>query len=197
MLIVAAIGLIAFRIIGVELRGSIYGNTSSAMATMTKYIAGPIFALDDYLSNITHSSFFGEETLYSLYSLLGKLGFNYKAGANNLEFVDFSYLGKVTTVNVYGAIRRYIHDYSFLTIAIVFLEGLLFGSLYQKVKKTGCNSFLFIFYAKSIYCLVFFFFEERLLTFLILYYYNNSIHIFLFLFINHCKYLFKITNFNI
>lgn len=164
MLLVSAVGLIVFRIVGVELRGSIYGNTSTTMGTMVKYIAGPIFALDDYLSNVTHSSYFGEETLYSLYSFLGKLGFDFKAGANNLEFVNFSYMGKMTTINVYGAIRRYIYDYGFLIAPIVILEGLLFGFLYRKVKNTGCNSFLFLFYAKSIYCLVFFFFEERLLT---------------------------------
>ena len=163
-IVIGVFGLLIFRIIGTKFRGSIYGTTSDTWANLFKYIGSPIYALDEYLSKPSFSSFFGEETLYTLYSALHKIGLWGDVKPNNLGFVDYLYEGVSTTTNVYGAVRRYIHDYSVFTVFILVLEGCFFGTIYKHIRKYGCNSFSFIAYSKISYVLVFFFFEERFLV---------------------------------
>lgn len=162
MIIILVISLVLFRLIGVHLRGSIYGNRHTAWESLSTYIGGPIYSLNVYLDNITYSNRFGEETLYSFYGIAKKLGFDVTNGYSFLEFINYGNKISVSN-NVYGAIRRYIHDYNYFSIFIVIIEGIIFGCLYERIKRKGLNSFHFIFYASSLFAVVFFFFEERII----------------------------------
>lgn len=162
LMTVSVFALIVFRIIGVYLRGSIYGNSNTVWESLSTYIGGPIYSLDVFLKNITHSSYFGEETLYSFYGIFSKFGIKV---SNRFSFLEFIKYGKNVIVNnnVYGAIRRYIHDYGYFSIVIVIFEGIFFSNMYEKIKKYGVSNFIYIFYSSSLFAIVFFFFEERML----------------------------------
>lgn len=160
IIIRVAVVLLAFFVFsGLILRGSIYGHKNTIWNILSVYIGGPVFCLDNYLKNPTYASSFGEETLYSIYGVLNKIGLDIKVSHSYLEFTTYG-LTQIKN-NVYGAIRRYIHDYQYFTILILSIEGYVFGHLYRKIRSNGGSSFLYIFYSLSIYAIVFFFFEER------------------------------------
>lgn len=157
-IITIAIILIIFRFIGMYFRGSIYGTERTLWGTMSKYIGSSIIALNKYLLSPNKAAFLGEETLYSVYSALNKIGFNFTVLANNLEFVTW----KSVSTNIYTALRRYIHDYGYIgMIMIQFFQGIFYGRAFTRIKYRRLMGLPLILYATLIYPVIFSFIEER------------------------------------
>lgn len=157
-IITLAIIFFVFRIVGENLRGSIYGTERTLWGNISKYVGSSIIAFNKYLEIPSKASFFGEETLYSFYSALNKFGFNYTILPNNLEFVTWN---NVST-NIYTSLRRYIHDYGYLGMAIIqVFKGILYGHFFYRIKHQRLMGLPLVLYAMLIYPVVFDFIEER------------------------------------
>lgn len=151
---------VAFTLIDVFLRSSQYGTQRNFADQIIKYTSSSLYALDNYIHNRTNAANGNYETMYNIYSLLNRFGFNFKIGVNYLEATNFA---NVST-NVYTALRRYIHDYGYFGMIIIqFIVGFFYQLVYKKIKK-GCASLLtYIMYGTFIYAPVFNCIEERVM----------------------------------
>ncbi|WP_434351306.1 O-antigen polymerase [Trichococcus flocculiformis] len=152
--------LVAFRIIDLTLRKSIYGSEWTLWTQVSRYFASQFYALNIWLENPTYSSGFEDtETLYNLYSILNIFGANVHIGSNALEGVTVSGL----STNIYTALRRYIHDFGYVgMIVIQFATGAVFTNWFNKIKKRDyLNDTSVILYASLLYTVAFNVIEER------------------------------------
>jgi len=134
--------------------GTFTGKTqqsNGAINQITTYAGGSIVAFDSFVNNY---SFVGadaepKETLSGITDFLSYFGLVFEKRVVNLQFVK---IGSLST-NVYTAIRRYIHDFSFLGIPLIgILIGLFYGSWYKKVKLEKTDfSFVTLAYAGLAY----------------------------------------------
>lgn len=125
--------------------GALTGKTDSLnfFRTISVYIGSPIIGLDRYLRLSIRSEFFGKETLYGLYNILRRLGFDVISYRYQLEFIRES----TFSTNIYTSLRRYISDYGlFGMLLIQFLLGYLYGlsmNFITNSKKIGLSLVLF------------------------------------------------------
>lgn len=154
--------LVAFRIIDLTLRQSIYGSEWSLWVQISRYFASQFYALDIWLQSPTRSTGFDDtETLYNLYSVLNRLGANIHIGSNALEGIKVNNL----STNIYTSLRRYIHDYGYIGMVIIqFLTGAVFTDWFKKIQKSKkLNDINIILYASLFFTVVFNCIEERTL----------------------------------
>lgn len=152
--------LVAFRIIDLTLRKSIYGSEWSLWTQISRYFASQFYALDIWLDNPTQSTGYEDtETMYNLYSILNILGADIHIGSNALEGITVSGL----STNIYTALRRYIHDFGYVGMVIIqFITGLIFTNWFNKIRNSNTiNDTSIIFYASLIYTVAFNVIEER------------------------------------
>lgn len=133
-------------------RGSFSTFTSSDKFTM--YAGSSIFGLDSYIKGgMKSSSYFGEETLVGLYSLINRFAPDFPTGTRFLEAYP---LGGGLTSNVYIMVRSLIADYSFIGMVLIeFAIGLVFTAAYYKVRYYSRKEYLVIVYSYFCYGLVF------------------------------------------
>lgn len=158
--------VLTFWIIEQTVRGSVYGNSYSLWYQISKYIGSPIYALDIYLGNPSYMRNFTEtETMYSIISVLNKLGMSIPFTNNALEFVSFADGSNLVVTNIYTAIRRYVHDFRLpgLIILIIF-QSLLYSSFYSSIKKHHIDNLSLLFYGIVVYPVAFYFIEERFIN---------------------------------
>jgi oligosaccharide repeat unit polymerase len=135
-------------------------NKLSIWYNISQYTGGSIPALNDYLLNPRPpNGYFGENTLFGIYSLLRKLGFNYPAFYPPYEFTRFYDMG----TNVYTAIRRYLEDYGYFGLYLIMMFLGFFYSLFFLIAKKR-NDFLLLLYAGVFFPIVELSIEERFLT---------------------------------
>ena len=157
-LLTVSVILVLFVLVDVYFRASKYGIERNPLDQIIKYTSSSLYAFDLYLKKPTSAADTGYETLYNVYSILRRLGFNYEKTSNTLPFANFS---NVST-NVYTALRRYIHDFGYVGMVIIqFLIGIIYESAYKKIKYGNASSFFVILYCTFIFAPVFNCIEER------------------------------------
>lgn len=159
LLAIAAI-LGFFIIVDIYFRASRYGIARNPIDQVIKYTSSSLYAFDIYLESPTKASETGYETLYNVYSILRRIGFDYEKTSNTLPFASFSNI----TTNVYTALRRYIHDFGYGgMIFIQILMGFVYEFAYKKIMRNASYSFNVILYCTFIFAPVFNCIEERFL----------------------------------
>lgn len=142
--------------------GSLTGKTSKLNFTETLfvYIGSTFLAFDKLINkNVEFTNLYpGCNVLIGPIDLLNRLGFNIEHSVIEGPFVQ---LGDVST-NIYGAYARYYNDFGlFGMIFIVFTIGLLYKSLYIKIKKGDNSDLSLVLYAIISKTLFDFCIEER------------------------------------
>ncbi len=146
-----------FLAIGIFFRSAVYG-AHDPLELLSKYIGSPIIALDNFLQTEYRSKFLGEETLYSVYSMLNKFGFDFEIPHTELSFTSWTNC----STNIYTALRRYIHDYGLGgNLLIQFILGNLYGVFYYSLLNKNSSRLVLIVYALILYPVIFSFIEER------------------------------------
>jgi oligosaccharide repeat unit polymerase len=158
--------VMAFWLIENTVRGSVFGNSYSIWYQLSKYIGSPIYALNIYLENPFYmNSFYETETMYSIISILNKLGMGIPFNNNALEFVTYSSGSNQIITNIYTALRRYLHDFKLPgLIILISLQSLIYSSLYANIKKNRTENSGLLYYGIIIYPVAFYFIEERFLN---------------------------------
>lgn len=161
--IYSSLGILIFLFIDIVFRGSIYGTNWTIFEQLSRYFGSPIYALDIYLKNPSYATnFYNFETLTGLYEFISRFNSNINFTNNALEFVYINDNVRYFT-NVYGAFRRYIHDYGYLgSLIVVFIFGFIYG-LFHKLHKSS-SSVIAILYPMLCYPVLFMFFEERIMN---------------------------------
>lgn len=125
--------------------GTFTGKTeqsNGAINQITTYVGGSIVSFDSFIEDYSFSVMDTQpkETLSGIKDFFGYFGFSFDYKIVDLEF----YRNGLLSTNVYTAIRRYVHDYSYLGIPLMgIIIGLLYGSWYKKV-KTAKNDYSFV-----------------------------------------------------
>jgi oligosaccharide repeat unit polymerase len=124
---------------------------------ISNYTGQSIPALNDFILHPRPPGiYFGEHSLFGIYSFLRKLGFDYPSF---YEPYDFIYIGNVHA-NVYSIIRRYLEDFGYIGLyALMFFLGFSCSILFFIVYK--CKSLKLIFYAFIIHSIALIAIEER------------------------------------
>lgn len=157
------IGIILF-FVAFRLSGYLTGKSENISFgdNFSIYIGSPIIALSKYLSNPTKKFMFGSETFYSMYHVLRKLGFNIPHYNLTLPFLSWN---NVNNVNIYTAIRRYIHDFGILGMSFIMcFLGLFYGLFYNYVKQKKYVSLGTLVYAMYFFPISQLALEERFFT---------------------------------
>lgn len=119
-----------------------------------KYFGAQIPALDGFLEGevtvVRDINLFGPNTFLGIYRSLRDMGFDFPKIYAPAEFV---FIGNMET-NVYTFLMRYIYDFGYIiTMVIVFLYGLGYGSADAYIKKTenkGWKLLLYVFLASPL-----------------------------------------------
>ena len=133
--------------------GSFTGKTAQADGPFNQiitYAGGSIISFDDFMRDYSLAqSNDAFESLSGIKEVLGYIGFEFDNKTVDLEFVN---IGGLTT-NIYTALRRYIHDFSYVGALILGLFiGIFYGEMYKKIKYRHSDySFLVLLYAGLIY----------------------------------------------
>ncbi|MGL4607826.1 MAG: O-antigen polymerase [Eubacteriaceae bacterium] len=140
--------LFIFFVVFIQL-GTYTGKSSFEDATevLSVYIGSSIPALDNYLieDGSGFSNVFGEETIIGIRDLLNKFGVETE---KSVKFLEFTYLGKSISTNVYTSLRRYHHDYGFLGMMLMqSILGFLYTYFYLWIKKYNKVGFSLILYS--------------------------------------------------
>ncbi|WP_158661770.1 O-antigen polymerase [Enterococcus timonensis] len=118
-------------------------DESSAIEYLSSYLGGPIKLFDLYIRDrgVSHS-IFGEETFYSINTLLIKLGIlNTPMYSPHLEF---RYFNGINLGNIYNGFRRSIQDFGPLGYFLVTSFTSLFYSIfYQYIKQNRDKNQIF------------------------------------------------------
>lgn len=147
-----------FQIYGVVIRK----DTSSLLDTISIYAGSGIYALDRFMElPLESNTFFGSETLISVYLILNKLGFKTPSLYSPRDFIEFA---NGYQTNVFTAFRRYYVDYRvFGTLLFLLMLGIVYGYLYYRIRKNKKMGFLIILSGILYAPLVEFAIEERFL----------------------------------
>jgi len=152
-------GIVVFLVI-FRLLGYLTGKSEylSLWDNLSIYIGSPIIALSKYLDKNITNSFFGEETLNSVYGVLRYLGFDFPRLYVPLEDVFWN---NVKT-NIYTSLRRYLQDYTlFGMIIIQYFLGLFYGTWFNSIRYKMQYGFSLILFAKLFFPVVESVIEER------------------------------------
>ncbi|MCF2638631.1 oligosaccharide repeat unit polymerase [Fusobacterium varium] len=154
------------------------------LEVISVYAGSSLPALNIFLNSkkIIKNTYFGENTLFLIYNILRKFGYDIPKFYEPYEFV---YFGGVST-NIFSAIRRYYEDFGIYgLLLIVLILGFMYSIFFYYASYRN-NNFILISY--SIYCYPIFDFaiEERffmtlfpqgivynLVTLCIIYYFLN------------------------
>lgn len=130
--------------------------------SISLYGGSSILALDYFIINDDEPPiFFGEETLYSLNSLLRRVGVDVPFKEVYLE----AYENDNFRTNIYTSLRRYIHDYTFAGMLIIQLFlGFLYTKFIMYIKYKDKIGVSVIFLGMFFYPLVEYSIEERFLV---------------------------------
>ncbi len=157
-IIVVSVILGLFVFVDIFYRASKYGIERNPIDQVIKYTSSSLYAFDIYLKSPSKATDTGYETLYNVYSILRRIGFDYEKTSNTLPFASFS---NVRT-NVYTALRRYIHDYGYVGLIIIqIVMGIIYESAYKKIKFGNASTLSIIIYCTFIFAPVFNCIEER------------------------------------
>ena len=115
-------------------RGSF--TTSSALDKFIMYGGSSIPGLSLYISNgMKRSTYFGEETLNGIYSLIQRFFPSFISGSH---FLESFLLTETLESNIYTMIRSLIADYGIFGMLLVeFLIGVFFSFFYLKIMKSS------------------------------------------------------------
>jgi len=151
--------LLVFRMSG-YLTGK--SNLYSIWDNISIYVGSPIIALSKYLDNPPERFLFGSETLYSVYHILRKTGLDIPQYNLNLEFISWN---NVKNVNIYTALRRYVHDFGILGMSLIMIIiGFFYGNFYSYIKKKRTIDLYTIIYAMIFFPITQIALEERFFT---------------------------------
>lgn len=161
IIIYGVLTLIIFFVI-FSLAGLFTGKTQSKSIydMISLYAGSSIPALDVYLNSPKFSNnYFGENTLFLVYNILRKFGYDIP---NLYAPYEFVYLGKIET-NIYTAIRRYYEDFGIFGLNIItLLLGSFYGIFFHYSSYKKNNFFILILYATLCYPIFEFPIEERI-----------------------------------
>lgn len=124
------------------------------------YCGSSLAALNLYLVNfrVKENSYFGENTLFLMYNILRKIGFNIPKFFIPDDPIYFSN-GEMT--NIYGAIKRYMEDFGILGLIIIAsILGFFYGKFFLKAYY-GKNFKVLILYCALCFPIIEFPIEER------------------------------------
>lgn len=127
-------------------------QTKSVFDMISLYTGLSIPSFDTFLQgySLYENYSFGGETLYGVFHVLRKFGFEFDQTIRHLEFVNFN----GTKGNVYTSFRRYINDYGYIGFFVIQTYlGMFYTLLYKCVKKSN-NGIVLIFYSMLMYPLV-------------------------------------------
>jgi oligosaccharide repeat unit polymerase len=115
----------------------------NALSTISFYTGLSIPSLNDFIIHPRpQNTYFGQHTLFGVYGILRRIGFDYPQFYVPSEMVSFN----GTRGNVYTAIRRYLQDYGYFGLyGIMFSLGFLYSIIFLSVNKR--RNFLLILYA--------------------------------------------------
>lgn len=136
------------------------GNDAKKVGDVIAYYTGmSIPSLDDFLVNGRKESLLiGDHTLFPIYDILRKLGFDLPKLYAPYDFVDFN----GTRGNVYTAFRRYIEDYTLIgNYIILVILGFVSSYGYNFVYKKRGKHLALVLYAMFIYPVFEISIEER------------------------------------
>jgi oligosaccharide repeat unit polymerase len=124
---------------------------------ISNYIGQSIPLLNDFILHPRPPDvYFGENTLFGIYSFLRKLGFDYPFF---YAPYDFTVLGDLRG-NVYTIIRRYLEDFGYFGLFfLMFSLGFFYSSLFFMVRKR--KDLLLLLYASIFFPIVEIVIEER------------------------------------
>lgn len=135
--------------------------------TLSVYMGSSISALSQYIERNgiwKVSSYFGEETMSLLYTLLRPLGLSNHSTVVvlGLVYVDTS------ITNIYTTLRRYLHDFGYLgMLGIMFLLGTGYSYAFKNIRRNNEHGLKLIIYSFLSYPLVEMSIEERFFSNLI------------------------------
>lgn len=143
--------------------GFLTGKSENAILfdNVAIYIGSPLVALNNYLADpvINIGGIWGGNTLYGIYSALGKIIETIPDLSSPLEFINLS---ETFSTNIYTPIRRYFQDFGLTgVIFIAFFIGFIYKFLLIKVVNKTQDA-LTILYAYAFYPLIEIMIEERL-----------------------------------
>lgn len=163
LIIFFILSISVFVIIDIFLRGSIYGTSWTIFEQLSRYFGSPIYGLDIYLSNPQRAlNFYDYETFTSFYEIISRFNPNISFQNNALEFVFINGNPRYFT-NVYGAFRRYFHDFGYLgSLSLMLFFGFIY-TMFHKMYLTK-NIYIKILYPMLAYPILFMFFEERIMN---------------------------------
>lgn len=140
--------------------GEILGRSDSKIFySISRYTGSSLAALNTFLNGYIENRniYFGQNTLFSIYSVLRKLNNNIPNFYAPYEFVYFTDM----RTNIYSAIRRYIEDYGIGGFySITFFLGAFYGIFFNYVTYRR-KDFLLIMYAVFSFPIFEFPIEER------------------------------------
>ena len=122
----AFIALIVFFVFA----GNLLGRSTlilDPLRAITTYIGGAVALLELFLQNpsISASTLWGEETFSSIYKTI-------MSGQTGTRHLEFRSNNGIVIGNIYGALRKYYHDFNVVgTIILCILFGLIFSLLYK------------------------------------------------------------------
>lgn len=160
VLLVAFVLLAGFRLLGYLTGKSVLRELWMDIAA---YVGSSIPAFDQYLqSKPLTNEFFGKETLYNVYRLLDKLGIYTLRADDYSAILPFTVIITGFKVNVYTAFRRLIQDFGIVwAFAIMFFEGIFYGTWLTKQKVNKWTGLSTIIFAYMFYPVVLSFVEEK------------------------------------
>ncbi|MCA1033481.1 oligosaccharide repeat unit polymerase [Bacillus infantis] len=128
--------------------GTFTGKTSklNLLETISIYVGSPIVAFDIFLQNYTNgfSIFFGENTLFGIYDILQRFGFDVP---NLIRIADFVNIGGYET-NIYTSYMRYIKDFSYFGFLIIeMFLGAIYSFLYLNIKIKNKPTIIIVIFA--------------------------------------------------
>ena len=116
---------------------------------LSKYTGSSLPAFNIYLNSPkVQNQYFGENTLFLIYGILRKLGYEIPKLYAPYEFVYFGGIG----TNIYSAIRRYYEDFGIEGLLLItFLLGIFYGIFFYYASYKKNNFFVLILYAAFCY----------------------------------------------
>lgn len=154
------LSLMAFFII-FSLVGLFTGKTQSrsVFEMISIYTGSSLPAFNIYMNSPKiPNKYFGENTLFLVYNILRKFGYNIPNLYVPCEFISF----KVMTTNIYSAIRRYYQDFGIEGLFLItFLLGIFYGIFFYCASYKKNNFFILILYATFCFPIFEFPIEER------------------------------------
>lgn len=135
----------------------IFNTTNSIVDYISSYAGGSIQLFNLYIKDpTTPSKLVGQESCVGIYSTLDKLSImdisSYYPNNSNLEF---RFSNGISIGNVYGAFRRYYHDFGILGVSILqIICSLFYNIYYNKIKtlnKSHKSDFYILLYAYLTY----------------------------------------------